>query len=76
MNDDIDLARLERAVRKLRDIDRQVFLAHRLDDLTYETIAQCTGLTVVQVEEALSRALCTIDRELSRPPRRWRFWPF
>lgn len=76
MNDDIDLARLERAVRKLRNLDRQVFLAHRLDDLSYETIAQCTGLTVAQVEAAMSRALCTIDRETSRPPRRRWFWPF
>ena len=76
MNDDIDLARLERAMRKLRNLDRQVFLAHRLDDLSYETIAKCAGLTVAQVEAAISRALCTIDRELSLPPRRRWFWPF
>jgi DNA-directed RNA polymerase specialized sigma24 family protein len=44
------LAKLEQAVRSLRRLDREVFLAVRLDAMSYEQIAARTGLTVKQVE--------------------------
>jgi len=70
------LARLERAVKSLRRLDREIFLARRLDDMSYAEIAERTGLTVKQVERAMVRALIGIDRHLCRPNRRWWFWPF
>lgn len=76
MDDTTDLARIERAVGKMRKFDREVFLAIRLDDLSYEQIAQATGLRVAQVKRIMLRALCTLDREMAQKPRRWRLWPF
>jgi len=70
------LARLERAVRSLRRPDREIFLAHRLDGMSYAEIAERTGLTVKQVERSVRRALIRIDRHMCRPELRWWFWPF
>ena len=71
-----ELAKLERAVKSLRRRDREIFLAHRLDDMSYGEIAERTGLTVKQVERAMSRALSGIIRHMHRPERRWWWWPF
>jgi hypothetical protein len=43
--DPVTLKRLERAVRKLPRLQREIFLALRLDDLSYDEIAERTGLT-------------------------------
>lgn len=67
------LARLEEAVRSLRRLDREVFLAHRLDAMSYDEIARRTGLSVNQVEWAMCRALRGIGRHLRGEPRH-RFW--
>lgn len=56
------LARINEAVLSLPDIDRQIFLARRLDDLSYEQIARVTGLSVKQVERRIAKALMHIDR--------------
>lgn len=63
-----DWERLEYAVSRLSLRDREIFLAHRLDDMSYPEIADVTGLSVPQVQRAIARALIAIDRELS-PPR-------
>lgn len=71
------LARLENAVASLRSIDREVFLAHRLDGLTYAEIAARTGRTERDIEKRIARAIGEIDRHMTgRPVRRWRIWPF
>lgn len=59
------LARINQAVLSLPDIDRQIFLAKRLDDLSYEQIACVTGLSVRQVERRMAKALMHIDRCVS-----------
>jgi RNA polymerase sigma-70 factor (ECF subfamily) len=63
--------RLQRAMRTLPPQTRDVFLAHRLDDMSYREIAERTGLTVRQVERHMTRALIAIDRSLDGPPLRW-----
>lgn len=63
--DPVLLARINEAVLSLPDIDRQIFLAKRLDDLSYEQIARVTGLSVRQVERRMAKALMHIDRCLS-----------
>ena len=65
------LGRLERALRTERRQTREVFLAHRLDDMPYLQIAERTGLPVREVERHMARAIVAIDRSLNGPPLRW-----
>jgi DNA-directed RNA polymerase specialized sigma24 family protein len=78
MNDDNDpalIARLEDAVLRLPRIQRDIFLAVRLDALSYGEIAERTGLTSGQVERLFARALGNFSRNLRDPSRqRWRRW--
>jgi RNA polymerase sigma-70 factor (ECF subfamily) len=50
---------------------REIFLAHRLDDLSYQEIADRTGLTVRQVERHMAKAIYRLCRELDDQPHRW-----
>jgi RNA polymerase sigma-70 factor (ECF subfamily) len=65
------LRRLERAMRTVPRQTREVFLAHRLDDMSYSEIAERTGLSVRDVERHMTRALIAIDRSLNGSPVRW-----
>jgi RNA polymerase sigma-70 factor (ECF subfamily) len=60
------LRRLEAAIMRLRPKTREIFMAHRIDGMTYAEIAQRTGLTVKGVETQMSRALSQLDRMLNR----------
>jgi RNA polymerase sigma-70 factor (ECF subfamily) len=60
------LRRLERAIAKLKPRTREIFLAHRIDGLTYAEIAARTGLSVKGVEKQMSKAIANIDRLLDR----------
>ena len=61
------LRRLETAISTLRPKTRAIFLAHRLDGLSYSEIAEMTGLSVKGVEKQMSKAIAKIDRLLDRP---------
>ena len=61
------LRRLETAISTLRPKTRAIFLAHRLDGLSYSEIAELTGLSVKGVEKQMSKAIAKIDRLLDRP---------
>ena len=69
--DPVTLRRIKRAVRKLPRLQREIFLAARLDDMSYTEIAERTGLAVRDVERHIAKALASIDRRLRKPPRRW-----
>lgn len=56
------LRRIEVALATLRPKTRAIFLAHRIDGLTYGEIAQRTGLTVKGVEKQMSKAIARISR--------------
>jgi RNA polymerase sigma-70 factor (ECF subfamily) len=58
--------RLESAMRGLRPKTREIFMAQRLDGLTYAEIAERTGLSVKTVEKHMSRAIAHFDRVRSR----------
>lgn len=58
------LDRLELAMLELPQATREIFMAHRLEGLTYVQIAERTGLTAKQVEKAIARALVELDRAL------------
>ena len=72
MADDPELLKkLERAMLKLPRSTRDIFLAHRLDDMPYQEIADRTGLTLRQVERHMARAIYRLCKELDDEPRRW-----
>lgn len=58
------LDRLGRVMLELPQETREVFMAHRLEGLTYAEIAERSGLTVKQVEWAISRSVVMLDRAL------------
>jgi len=60
------LTRVEAAMLKLRPKTREIFMAHRIDGLSYAEIAERTGLSVKGVEKQMSKAIAKIDRLLDR----------
>lgn len=58
------LRKLEGAVGSMPRISREIFLAHRIDNMTYREIADVTGLTVRQVERHIAKALAHITKHL------------
>ena len=61
------LVRLESAIKSLKPKTREIFMAHRLEGLSYAEIAARTGLSVSGVEKQLGRAVDQIDRLMGRP---------
>ena len=69
------IERLETIMLRLPPLTREIFMAHRLDDMPYEEIARRTGLTVSQVERHITQAIIELDRGLqSEPQPWWKFW--
>jgi RNA polymerase sigma-70 factor (ECF subfamily) len=58
------LARYEQSIYAMRWITAEVFLRHRLDDLSYHEIAARFGIGVDEVEKHIAEALYTIARAL------------
>jgi len=56
------LRRLEAAMHHLNPRSRDIFLAHRLDGMTYFEIAEQTGLSVKRVEKIMSKAIGQLTR--------------
>lgn len=74
MSDEVDselLRRLEEAVDAMPRKQRAIFLAHRLDDMSYEEIADRTGLTIRQVERQMERAIYKLCKQMDGHPFRW-----
>ncbi|MGH6616682.1 sigma factor-like helix-turn-helix DNA-binding protein [Sphingomonas sp.] len=63
------IARLERALRRMPRLQREIFLAIRFDDTAYPEIAERTGLSVRQVERHFAKSLMHIVDALDRPTR-------
>jgi RNA polymerase sigma-70 factor (ECF subfamily) len=60
------LRRMEAAMLKLRPITREIFMAHRLDGLSYAEIADRTGLSIKGIEKHMSKAIAQITRARRR----------
>lgn len=58
------LNRIQSALMKLNPKTREIFLAHRVDGLSYNAIADARGLSVKGVEWHMSKAIALIDRKL------------
>ncbi|MEG3147605.1 sigma factor-like helix-turn-helix DNA-binding protein [Sphingomonas sp. RT2P30] len=71
MRDDLTdaeiIAQLEIGVRRMPKIRREIFLAIRLDEMSYPEIAEQTGLSVRQVERQFAEALLQLDEALNGP---------
>ena len=57
--------RLQSALNKMDEKNRTVYLMSRIDDLTYQEIAQRLGLTVKAIEKRISKAKAFLKDELS-----------
>lgn len=66
------LRRYERAVRRMNDADRQIFLGHVVDDLSYRELAAHFGITVADVERSLCRSLAIVAVTLEEKDPWWR----
>ncbi|HEY0628916.1 MAG TPA: sigma factor-like helix-turn-helix DNA-binding protein [Sphingomicrobium sp.] len=67
--------RLERAVARLRPIEREVLRLSAGLGLSNAEIAARLGLRPGKAERILARALCRLDREIERREQPWwRFW--
>ena len=60
------LRRVEAALGRLKPKTRNIFLAHRIDGMTYGEIAERTGLSVKGVEKQMSKAIAQLGRALDR----------
>nr|WP_144033816.1 sigma-70 family RNA polymerase sigma factor [Sphingomonas laterariae] len=61
------LRRVDEAIVTLPDRTREIFMAHRFDDLTYAQIADRLGISVKTVEAHMSRALQILHRAAGFP---------
>jgi RNA polymerase sigma factor (sigma-70 family) len=69
------LRRLEDALANLPRLQREIFLAHRQADMSYDEIARRTGLTVRQVERHMARALYKLAKQMDgRKLTLWERW--
>lgn len=64
--------RLQRALACMDSETREVFLAHRLEGLSYAELEKRRGISVRQVEQHIAEAILHIDRELTAMEQRGR----
>ncbi len=65
------LRRMEAAMRAMPKMQREIFLAHRLDDMSYGEIAERTGLSVRQVERHMAKAIYKLVKQLDGEKLSW-----
>ena len=65
------LRRMEEAMLNIPKLQREIFMAHRLDDMSYGEIARRTGLTVRQVERHMARAIYKLAKQLDGEKLSW-----
>jgi RNA polymerase sigma-70 factor (ECF subfamily) len=69
------LRAMRRAFAKLDPLTQQVFLAHRVEGLSYGETAERHGISAEAVERHVADALYELAREVDRAERPWwRFW--
>jgi RNA polymerase sigma-70 factor (ECF subfamily) len=65
------LRRLENAVANLPWLQRQVFLARRVDGLSYAEIAYLTGLSERYIERQMAKAIHKLAKQMDGEKLRW-----
>lgn len=65
------LRRLEHAMRNIPKLQREIFMAHRIEGLSYAEIARRAGLTVRQVERHIARAIYKLAKQMDGRKLSW-----
>ena len=60
------LRRIEAAMASLNPKTRRIFIAHRVEGMSYAEIAKETGLSIKGVEKQMSKAIAKLHRMLNR----------
>lgn len=60
------LQQVQKALQKLRSIQRQAFLMHRMHGMSYRDISDSLGISVSTVEKHIAAALTALRDELAR----------
>ena len=69
------LRQYERAVDRIDEEDRAIFLGHRVEELSYRQLSERHGVSVAEVEQAMIRSLRVIAQAVDGKNRRWwKFW--
>jgi RNA polymerase sigma-70 factor (ECF subfamily) len=74
MSDKVDadfIRRLEQALAGMPRSQREIFLAHRVDDMSYDEIAHRRGVTVREVERQMAWAMYKLVKQMEGEPLRW-----
>jgi RNA polymerase sigma-70 factor (ECF subfamily) len=70
------LWRAERAVDRMHGMDRKVFLAIRVEELSYSQIAERFGISVADVEKHFAASLRIMMKAMDeKDPWWWKYWP-
>jgi len=69
--DAAEVDRVYDALRRLPRRQRAIFLAIRIDNLSYAEIAEQTGLSLAGVEKHFARAIGNLMRNMHDPKRHW-----
>ena len=70
------LWRAERAVDRMHAMDRQVFLAIRVDEMSYSQIAARFDISVADVEVHFAASIRIMMRAMDeKDPWWWKYWP-
>lgn len=73
----LKLRRYERAVARMDKADREIFLGHVVEDLSYHELADRHGIGTAEVEQSLRSCLAILSDTLDeKDPCWWRFWPW
>ncbi|HEX8444405.1 MAG TPA: sigma factor-like helix-turn-helix DNA-binding protein [Allosphingosinicella sp.] len=65
------LRRMEEAMLNMPKLQREIFMAHRLDAMSYGEIAERTGLTMRQVERHMAKAIYKLVKQLDGEKLSW-----
>ncbi|WP_158213897.1 sigma factor-like helix-turn-helix DNA-binding protein [Sphingopyxis bauzanensis] len=69
------LRKYERAVDRIDEGYRAIFLGHRVAELSYRELVERHGVSVAEVEQAMIRSLRIIAQTVDGKNRRWwQFW--
>ena len=72
----LQLWRAERAVDRLPRMTRKVFLAIRVDELSYSQIAARFGISIADVEAHFAASLRIMMKAMDeKDPWWWKYWP-
>jgi RNA polymerase sigma-70 factor (ECF subfamily) len=74
MPDNVDAdfkRRLDAALAAMPRSQREIFLAHRVDAMSYDEIACLRGITVREVERQMARAMYKLCKQMEGEPLSW-----